>query len=109
MSRLGLRLTPNGRLIAEAAQDAPEIDAAAAARLEGAFAQGSGAGLLRLGAGEVCLELGLRLREVAALQQLDQVAVRVRLLAHVAPGAVEAGEREPDLGVQGVSGRDQPG
>src|SRR5215204_5264037 len=53
MSRLSLRLTPHGRLIAEAAEDAPAIDDSAVARLESAFAQGSGAGLLWLGAGEV--------------------------------------------------------
>lgn len=53
MSRLSLRLTPHGRLIAEAAENTPEIDDSAAARLEFAFAQGSGPGLLRLGAGEV--------------------------------------------------------
>ncbi len=53
MSRLSLRLTPHGRLIAEAAENTPEIDDSAAARLESAFAQGSGPGLLRLGAGEV--------------------------------------------------------
>jgi superfamily II DNA or RNA helicase len=53
MSRLSLRLTPHGRLIAEAAENTPEIDDTAAARLGSAFAQGSGAGLLWLGAGEV--------------------------------------------------------
>ncbi len=53
MSRLGLRLTPHGHLIAEATEDAPEIDAVVATRIGHAFAQGSGAGLLRLGAGEV--------------------------------------------------------
>ena len=53
MSHLTLRLTPHGRLIAEAAEDAPKIDDSAVARLEPAFAQGSGAGLLWLGAGEV--------------------------------------------------------
>ncbi len=53
MSRLSLRLTPHGRLIAEAADDAPEIDDSTAARIESAFAQGSGVGLFRLGAGEV--------------------------------------------------------
>src|SRR5258708_32719983 len=53
MSRLSLRLTPHGHLIAEAADDAPEIDESVAVRLGQAFAQGSGAGLLRLGAGEI--------------------------------------------------------
>jgi hypothetical protein len=53
MSPLSLRLTPHGRLIAEAAENTPQIDDTAAARLGHAFAQGSGAGLLWLGAGEV--------------------------------------------------------
>ncbi len=53
MPGLGLRLTPHGRLIAEDQDDAPEIDGAVRARLAAAFAQGSGAGLVRLGAGEV--------------------------------------------------------
>ncbi len=52
-SRLGLRLTPQGHLGCEAAGGAPDMDAAAAARIGGAFAGGSGQGLLRLGAGEV--------------------------------------------------------
>ena len=51
--RLGLRLTPQGHLLCEAADDAPDMDEAAAARLGEAFARGSGQGLLRLGAGEV--------------------------------------------------------
>ena len=53
MPRLGLRLTPHGRLVAEDQDDAPEIDATAHIRLAEAFAEGSGAGLMRLGAGEV--------------------------------------------------------
>jgi superfamily II DNA or RNA helicase len=53
MPRLGLRLTPHGRLVAEDQDDAQEVDAAAHIRLADAFAAGSGAGLVRLGAGEV--------------------------------------------------------
>ena len=53
MPRFGLRLTPHGRLVAEDQDDAPEIDTAARNRLAAAFAQGSGPGLVRLGAGEV--------------------------------------------------------
>src|ERR1700734_798394 len=53
MPRLGLRLTPHGRLVAEDQDDAPETDAATSVRLAEAFAEGSGAGLVRLGAGEV--------------------------------------------------------
>jgi hypothetical protein len=53
MSRFGLRLTPQGRLVAEDQEDAPEIDTQLRARLAEAFAQGSGYSLVRLGAGEV--------------------------------------------------------
>ena len=49
---LGLRLTPQGHLVADATAAAPAMDAATAARLGAAFARGSGPGLLRLGAGE---------------------------------------------------------
>src|SRR6478735_7858154 len=57
MPRLGLRLTPHGRLVVEARDDAPEIDAAAAIRLTEAFATGTGYGLLQLGAAEVAQAL----------------------------------------------------
>src|SRR3712207_358442 len=53
MIRLGLRLTPHGRLVCEPVADVPGLDEAVAARLGQAFARGSGEGLLRLGAGEV--------------------------------------------------------
>lgn len=53
MLRLGLRLTPQGRLLIEGSQDAPALDADLAERLVEAFSHGSGNGLLRLGAGEV--------------------------------------------------------
>ena len=53
MSRLGLRLTPHGRFVLEAADDAPLLEERVAARLTEAFAEGSGQGLLQLGAGEV--------------------------------------------------------
>jgi hypothetical protein len=73
--RLGLRLTPQGHLVCEAADGAPDMDEAAAARLGEAFARGSGQGLLRLGAGEVGQALppifvwwrGVAARYVAAL------------------------------------------
>ena len=52
-ARLGLRLTAQGHLVCDSAADAPAMDEAAAARLGAAFARGSGAGLLRLGAAEV--------------------------------------------------------
>src|SRR5215218_4516555 len=53
MIRLGLRLTPHGRLVCEPVADAPGLDGAAPTRLAEAFARGSGDGLLQLGAGEV--------------------------------------------------------
>ena len=49
----GLRLTPQGRLVLEDQPDAPEMEAAIQVRLREAFAQGTGHGLVRLGAGEV--------------------------------------------------------
>ena len=53
MTRFGLRLTPHGHLVAEAQDDATEIDKLVQQRLTEAFAQGTGYGLVRLGAGEV--------------------------------------------------------
>jgi superfamily II DNA or RNA helicase len=53
MSRLGLRLTPHGRLSVEDRDDGPDIDAAASIRLTDAFARGTGHGLVWLGAAEV--------------------------------------------------------
>nr|WP_294559867.1 DEAD/DEAH box helicase [uncultured Rhodopila sp.] len=48
-----MRLTPHGHLAADSQDDAPDIEAAVAARLTEAFARGTGQGLVRLGAGEV--------------------------------------------------------
>ncbi len=53
MTRLGLRLTPQGRLLIEPSEDAPTLDAGLAERLVEAFGRGPGNGLIRLGAGEV--------------------------------------------------------
>ena len=53
MSRVGLRLTPRGSLLLEEAEDAPVLDGAISERLAMAFAQGSGQGLMQLGAGEI--------------------------------------------------------
>ncbi len=53
VSRLGLRLTPQGHLVSEKAEDSPDLEDKIAARLVHAFAQGSGHGLMWLGAGEV--------------------------------------------------------
>jgi superfamily II DNA or RNA helicase len=51
--RLTPVLTPHGALLVRAAQDAPELPAELGARLEAAFARGSGHGLLCLGADQV--------------------------------------------------------
>jgi hypothetical protein len=48
-----LRLTPHGHLLCEGGDEAPEVDGSLSARLKAAFAQGSGPGLLQLGAREV--------------------------------------------------------
>jgi superfamily II DNA or RNA helicase len=53
MPRFGLRLTPQGHLVTENQADAPQLDAQVRTRLTEAFAQGTGHGLVRLGAGEV--------------------------------------------------------
>src|SRR5215471_21605004 len=54
MSRkLSLILTPNGRLHLEESDDAAPLSEEVARRLESAFAQGTGHGLLQLGAAEV--------------------------------------------------------
>ena len=53
MPYVGLRLTPHGRLLLEAAEDAPMLGDRVAERLTEAFAGGAGAGLMQLGAGEV--------------------------------------------------------
>src|SRR5437868_5687386 len=53
MSRLGLRLTPHGRLSVDDQDNGPDIDAAASIRLIDSFARGTGYGLIWLGAAEV--------------------------------------------------------
>jgi non-specific serine/threonine protein kinase len=52
-SCFGLRLTPHGRLLLETTEGAPLLDDKIAERLVEAFAQGTGYGLVQLGAGEV--------------------------------------------------------
>jgi hypothetical protein len=51
--RLAPTLTPHGRLLLAASDDAAALDPAVTLRLETAFARGTGHGLLQLGAGEV--------------------------------------------------------
>ena len=52
MPRLGLRLTPHGHLLLDAAEDAAILDNAVAERLAEAFGRSTGHGLVQLGAGE---------------------------------------------------------
>jgi hypothetical protein len=52
-SRCTLKLTPNGRLVLQESDDAPELAPDLARRLKEAFARGPGFGLLQLGAREV--------------------------------------------------------
>jgi superfamily II DNA or RNA helicase len=90
-SQLGLRLTPQGHLLAEPAADAPSIDDRTAARLVEAFAQGSGYGLVRL-AGEIGQTLppafvwwrGFAARYVASLCLQSTSA---NALSHIPPPA----------------------
>src|SRR5690242_5078271 len=53
MSRLGLRLTPQGRLRIEDQDDGPDLDPGVSVRLTEAFARGTGYGLVWLGAAAV--------------------------------------------------------
>ena len=53
VARLGLRLTPHGRLLTEATEDAAVLDERIAGRLAAAFGQSSTDGLMQLGASEV--------------------------------------------------------
>src|SRR4051812_20283364 len=53
MARFGLRLTPQGHLVIEDQDDAPDIDARTLSRLTEAFAGGTGHGLVHLGAAEI--------------------------------------------------------
>jgi SNF2 domain-containing protein/SNF2 helicase protein/helicase-like protein len=53
MRGIGLRLTPHGRLMVEETEETPILDERVAVRLAKAFAEGTGQGLLQLGAGEV--------------------------------------------------------
>jgi hypothetical protein len=92
MPRFGLRLTPHGHLVAEDRDDAPEMEGAVCVRLAAAFSQGSGYGLLRLGAGEVG-------------QALPPVFVWWRSFATRYVGAVclNASGREDDLALPPVA------
>jgi hypothetical protein len=97
-----LRLTPHGRLFCEAADEAIKIDVSLSARLEAAFAQGSGPGLLQLGAREVGRSLppafvwwrGFAARYVAALcLHGDGAPVTAKRLTAV-PGIPTPGESD---------------
>src|SRR5918994_125637 len=51
MPRLGLRLTPHGHLLLDAAEDAPILDNTVAQRLAETFGRSTGHGLVQLGPG----------------------------------------------------------
>ena len=87
MSPISLRLTPHGHLIVEAAADASDLDNSKAERLGKAFAQGTGHGLLRLGAGEI----GQALPPVLAWWR----AFAARYVAALCLHAAGAGEEGP--------------
>ena len=53
MPCLHIRLTPHGHLVLERSQGAFDVEKALANRLVAAFAQGTGPGLMQLGAGEI--------------------------------------------------------
>jgi non-specific serine/threonine protein kinase len=96
--RLTLRLTPRGRLVLAAADDAPALETARARRIDRAFARGTGHGLLLLGAAEVgsvlppvfayWRELGARY-VTALCTRPDTVEARAAEIAPPAPPADE--------------------
>ena len=94
MSPISLRLTPHGHLIAEAPEDASDLDDSLAERLGKAFAQGTGYGLLRLGAGEI----GQALPPVLAWWR----AFAARYVAALCLHAAGAGEEAPPSTVPDV-------
>jgi superfamily II DNA or RNA helicase len=100
MARLGLRLTPHGRLTVEDQDDGPDIDAAASIRLIDAFARGTGYGLVWLGAaeaGQALPPLFVWWRDFAALYvgslclhaSSSEAEERVKLPSIPAPAAAE--------------------
>src|SRR5437660_843828 len=100
MARLGLRLTPHGRLTVEDQDDGPGIDAAASIRLIDAFARGTGYGLVWLGAaeaGQALPPLFVWWRDFAALYvgslclhaSSSEAEERVKLPSIPAPAAAE--------------------
>jgi superfamily II DNA or RNA helicase len=94
LTRLGLRLTPSGHLVTEAADDASELDAATAARLADAFAHGSGPGLLQLGAGEV----GHMLPPAFVWWRAFAARYVAALCLHAPGGEVDGAVAAPDAG-----------
>ena len=94
MPKLGLRLTPRGRLLVEYQDDAPDIPDTSSTRLNEAFERGSGHGLVWLGAagiGQALPPVFAWWRDFAAryigslcLQAPDTELGDTRLLAEVA-------------------------
>jgi non-specific serine/threonine protein kinase len=92
MFRLGVRLTPHGRLLFEPMQDAAILDDKIAERLAEAFARGSGHGLVRLGAGEIGRAL-----PPALMWWRDFAALYFGVLCGLAPGAAVGEPSAPVL------------
>ena len=94
-SRMGLRLTPQGHLLLEEADDAPRMDETRAAALVAAFAQGTGSGLVRLGAAEI----GQLLPPALAWWRgfASQYVVSLCLQARATSGDAESFSAEPDV------------
>ncbi|MBM4394209.1 MAG: DEAD/DEAH box helicase [Deltaproteobacteria bacterium] len=86
-SRVEIVLTPGGRLVLSPSEDGVPLDPATAGPLLAAFADGTGPGLLRLGAGEVGTALP------AVLSYWREFAARYVTAVCSAPEAADGGER----------------
>jgi hypothetical protein len=89
--RCTLRLTPNGRLVLQESDDAPEFAPDLARRLKEAFARGPGYGLLQLGAREVCASVP------AVFAYWREFAARFVTALCIRTGADESSFATPDL------------
>ena len=101
----GLRLTPHGRLVWHADDDAAGLNEAAAIRLGDAFARGDGQGLLQLGAGE----LGQALPPVLAWWRRIRGAIRVGFVPAGCCTAGRSGARRRRPRWAGARGADNDG
>src|SRR5208337_5469034 len=105
---LACLLTPHGALRLQAAEDDAALDASVAERLEAAFLNGDGHGLLQLGLAEAGTSLppdlafwrAFAMRFVAAVCAIGEAAAEVELLRAPDEGALAAlaGEAPPMRG-----------